>query len=158
MRFEFVCIFCTYRTCTLFIKDNLKLMQHVMALSVQNKFIFSIDVTFFMVATWTSAIACTLFDTKVDVLLWCQIKYRLLDTKVLVPCPCALLNFWGRAVLFYIWVTHLWSSQENQGFYPTWDRLPQPQWTSIWNWHEIHITLLKQLVQWLSLPKAKIRL
>ena len=35
---------------------------------------------------------------------------------------------------------------------------PLPLWKSTWGRHEIHIALLKRLVQWSSGPKAKIRL
>jgi len=35
---------------------------------------------------------------------------------------------------------------------------PHPLWTSTCGWHEIHIALLKQLVQWPSGPKVEIQL
>src|SRR6218665_2789210 len=37
-------------------------------------------------------------------------------------------------------------------------RTPSPLWTSTCGRHEIHIALLKRLVQWPSGPKAEIRL
>jgi len=37
-------------------------------------------------------------------------------------------------------------------------RTPPPLWTSSFGRHEIHIALLKRLVQWTSGPKAEIRL
>ena len=52
------------------------------------------------------------------------------------------------------------TSTKKLGFWPlplpTW--AGHPSWTSTWGRHEIHIALLKRIVQWSSGPKAEIRL